>query len=77
MGCIPKPIVPDEIALQLAVWDVAAGVLVQISFGKPKVDHVYRLFIGRQANDAVAQLNIPMQHPAVVHELQARDLGDE
>lgn len=77
MGCIPKPVVPDEIALQLAVWDVAAGVLVQVPLGKTKVDHVYGLFVGRQADNAVAQLDVAMEHPAVVHELQARDLGEE
>ena len=48
--------------------------LVYVYLGKPEVDHVDRFLVWRNADDTVSQLDITMENPSVMHELQPGDL---
>jgi hypothetical protein len=54
----PKPIISNKIALRFAIWYVAAGAWVNVLFRKPKINHVYRLLVGWQSDDAVPKLDV-------------------
>ena len=47
---------------------------VEVSLRKPEIDHVYRLVSWFEANNAIAELHVPVQHTSRVHELQPRNL---
>lgn len=63
-----KPVVPDKISLQFAVWYMPIRLRVDVLFRESKIDHVDSLFVWRQTNDAVPQLDIAMEDPTRVHE---------
>lgn len=67
-----EPIVPDETSFG-AVCDVPL-LAVEVSLRKPEIDHVYRLVSWLEANNAIAELHVPVQHTSRVHELQSRNL---
>lgn len=49
--------------------------LIDVELGEAKVDHVDDVIVRGQADDAVAELDVAVQHAARVHAFESGDLG--
>ena len=62
-----EPVVPDKTPLG-AVRDVSL-LAVNVLLGEPEIDHVYRLVSRLETDNAISQLDVPVQNPTRVHKL--------
>lgn len=71
-GC--EPIVAQKVALGFAVGYVPSRHRIDVLLRKPKVNHVDRLVMRREADNAVAQLDVAVEDAPRMHELETRYL---
>ena len=62
-----EPVVPDKTPLG-AVRDMSL-LAVDVLLREPEIDHVYRLVSRLETDNAISQLDVPVQNPTRVHKL--------
>ena len=66
-----KPVVPNKVSLQFAVRYVPIRFRIDVLLREPEIDHVDSLFVWRQSDGTVPQLDVAMENPTPVHVLQS------